>query len=104
MLILILFVLMSVQVSGVHWWYKTISHPAELMAGFYNCGHRDGYVPIVSMLKEHGAALYFTCVELRTSDQHREYPEALADPEGLVWQVYIIVFILRRIERLLYLY
>jgi hypothetical protein len=39
------------------------------------------------MLKKHGAALNFTCVELRTLDQHEGFPEALADPEGLVWQV-----------------
>jgi beta-amylase len=39
------------------------------------------------MLKKHGAALNFTCVELRTLDQHEDFPEALADPEGLVWQV-----------------
>lgn len=39
------------------------------------------------MLKKHDAALNFTCVELRTVAQHEDFPEALADPEGLVWQV-----------------
>ena len=39
------------------------------------------------MLKKYEAALNFTCVELRTLDQHEDFPEALADPEGLVWQV-----------------
>lgn len=72
------------QLSGIHWWYKTASHAAELTAGFYNPCNRDGYAPIATMLKNHGAALNFTCVELRTMDQHSE---ALADPEGLVWQV-----------------
>lgn len=75
------------QVSGIHWWYKTASHAAELTAGFYNPANRDGYAPIAAMLKKHGAALNFTCVELRTLDQHEDFPEALADPEGLVWQV-----------------
>lgn len=75
------------QLSGIHWWYKTASHAAELTAGFYNPSNRDGYAPIAAMLKKHGAALNFTCVELRTLDQHESFPEALADPEGLVWQV-----------------
>ncbi|XP_044367743.1 beta-amylase 2, chloroplastic isoform X1 [Triticum aestivum] len=77
----------AVKVSGIHWWYKTASHAAELTAGFYNPCNRDGYAPIAQVLKKHGAALNFTCVELRTMDQHEVYPEALADPEGLVWQV-----------------
>ncbi|XP_050249637.1 beta-amylase 2, chloroplastic [Quercus robur] len=75
------------KLSGIHWWYKTASHAAELTAGFYNPANRDGYAPIAAMLKKHGAALNFTCVELRTLDQHEDFPEALADPEGLVWQV-----------------
>ncbi|KAL8495257.1 hypothetical protein ACS0TY_019418 [Phlomoides rotata] len=77
----------SAKLSGIHWWYKTASHAAELTAGFYNPANRDGYAPIASILKKHETALNFTCVELRTLDQHEDFPEALADPEGLVWQV-----------------
>ncbi|KAJ4956789.1 hypothetical protein NE237_013572 [Protea cynaroides] len=77
----------ATKVSGIHWWYKTASHAAELTAGFYNPCNRDGYAPIAAMLKKHGVTLNFTCVELRTSDQNEDFPEALADPEGLVWQV-----------------
>ncbi|KAG9154485.1 hypothetical protein Leryth_020503 [Lithospermum erythrorhizon] len=79
--------LIAAKLSGIHWWYKTASHAAELTAGFYNPSNRDGYSPIASMLKKHETALNFTCVELRTLDQHEDFPEALADPEGLVWQV-----------------
>lgn len=79
------------QVSGIHWWYNTKSHAAELTAGFYNSGNFTGYSAIVSMLKKHGAALNFTCLELRTVDQEREFPEALSDPEGLVWEVNVIL-------------
>jgi beta-amylase len=75
------------QVSGVHWWYKTASHAAELTAGLYNTCNRDGYAAIAAVLKKYDATLNFTCVELCTTDQHEVYPEALADPEGLVWQV-----------------
>ncbi|CAM6088063.1 unnamed protein product [Calypogeia fissa] len=77
----------AAKVSGIHWWYKTASHAAELGAGFYNTAHRDGYLPIAQMLAKHNAAFNFTCVELSTLAQEEGYPEALADPEGLVWQV-----------------
>lgn len=75
------------QVSGIHWWYKTASHAAELCAGFYNPHNRDGYAPIADMLARHNAAFNFTCVELITTAQEDSFPEAMADPEGLVWQV-----------------
>ena len=75
------------QVSGIHWWYKTASHAAELTAGFYNAHNRDGYAAVTAMLARQKAALNFTCVELRTKQQQRDTPEAMADPEGLVWQV-----------------
>nr|XP_048334059.1 beta-amylase 2, chloroplastic isoform X2 [Ziziphus jujuba var. spinosa] len=77
----------AAKLSGIHWWYKTASHAAELTAGFYNPANRDGYAPVAAMLRKHETALNFTCVELRTLDQHEDHPEALADPEGLVWQV-----------------
>ncbi|KAK8965182.1 hypothetical protein KSP40_PGU007302 [Platanthera guangdongensis] len=77
----------AAKISGIHWWYKTASHAAELTGGFYNPCNRDGYAPIAAMLKKHDAALNFTCVELRTPVQNEEFPEALADPEGLAWQV-----------------
>lgn len=77
----------AAKLSGIHWWYKTASHAAELTAGFYNPSNRDGYAAIAAMLKKHEVAMNFTCVELRTLDQHEDFPEALADPEGLVWQV-----------------
>lgn len=77
----------AAKVSGIHWWYKTASHAAELAAGFYNPSNRDGYAAIAQMLKNHDAAFNFTCVELRTLDHEEGFPEAMADPEGLVWQV-----------------
>ncbi|KAI4355065.1 hypothetical protein L6164_003877 [Bauhinia variegata] len=80
-------IFITAKLSGIHWWYKTASHAAELTAGFYNPSNRDGYAPIAAMLKNHNTGLNFTCVELRTLDQHEDFPEALADPEGLVWQV-----------------
>eukprot|EP00249_Psilotum_nudum_P004860 c18344_g1_i1 orf=360-2003(-) len=77
----------SAKISGIHWWYKTASHAAELAAGFNNSCNRDGYAPIANMFKKHNITFNFTCVELRTTTHAADYPEALADPEGLVWQV-----------------
>ncbi|CAA3026586.1 beta-amylase 7-like isoform X1 [Olea europaea subsp. europaea] len=77
----------AAKISGIHWWYKTASHAAELTAGFYNPCNRDGYAAIMAMLKRHGAALNFTCSEISILDQHMEFSEALAEPEGLAWQV-----------------
>ncbi|KAK4476585.1 hypothetical protein RD792_015742 [Penstemon davidsonii] len=77
----------AAKLSSVHWWYKTASHAAELTAGFYNPCNRDGYAPIMAILKKHGAALCFTCSEMSMVDHHMGISEALADPEGLAWQV-----------------
>lgn len=46
------------KIGGIYWWYKTVSHPAELTAGYYNTQDRDGYDPVTSMLSRHGAALH----------------------------------------------
>lgn len=78
---------LAAKVSGIHWWYKTGSHAAELAAGFYNQASRCGYTPIASMLATHNATFNFTCIELRTAEQTASYPEAQADPEALVSQV-----------------
>lgn len=77
----------AAKLSGIHWWYKTASHAAELTAGFYNPCNRDGYAVVMSMLKKHGAALTFTTAEVGLLDQLEDSSEAIADPEGLAWQV-----------------
>lgn len=41
------------------------------------------------MLKKRGAALNFTFPLVQMLDRHEDLLEALADPEGLVWQVSI---------------
>ncbi|KAL5859754.1 hypothetical protein ACOSQ4_001050 [Xanthoceras sorbifolium] len=77
----------AAKLSGIHWWYKTASHAAELTAGFNNPCNRDGYAAIASTLKKHGAVLNFASSELNMLDRHEDFPEALADPVGLAWQV-----------------
>jgi len=65
--------LITVKCAGCHWWYNTLSHPAELTAGYYNVYGRDGYRDIAALCKRHGALLNFTCVEVG-------YPEPSAPP------------------------
>ncbi|PHT74516.1 Beta-amylase [Capsicum annuum] len=77
----------AAKLSGIHWWYKTAGHAAELTAGFYNPSNRDGYIVIAAMLKKHGAALNFKCAEMSMLEQAVDFSEALVDPEGLAWQV-----------------
>ncbi|KAF5451589.1 hypothetical protein F2P56_026682 [Juglans regia] len=77
----------AAKLPSIHWWYKTSSHAAELTAGFYNSCNRDGYAAIAAMLKKRGAALNFTFPLVQMLDRHEDLLEALADPEGLVWQV-----------------
>lgn len=74
----------ALKIAGVHWWYRTRSHPAELTAGYHNCEGGSGYGPIIDLCARHGAALTLTCVEMCDS-QHP--PEALCGPEGLLRQV-----------------
>ncbi len=64
--------------------FKSRAHAAELTAGYYNTRERNGYQPIMEMLRQHGAAASFTCVEMRDC----EHPlEARCSPEGLLNQV-----------------
>lgn len=75
---------LAAKVSGIHWWYKTDNHAAELTAGYYNLKSRDGYRPIARMLSRHYAILNFTCLEMRNSEQ---IAEAKSGPQELVQQV-----------------
>ena len=59
----------AAKVSGIHWWYLTDSHAAELTAGYYNTATNDGYAPIAQMFHAVGAAFDFTCLEMKDSEQ-----------------------------------
>ncbi|KAK2077699.1 hypothetical protein QBZ16_004545 [Prototheca wickerhamii] len=75
---------LSVKIAGVHWWYQSASHAAELTAGYYNVPGRDGYDALCALCARHGAAATLTCVEMCDA-QHP--PEALCGPEGVLRQV-----------------
>lgn len=74
----------SLKIAGVHWWYNSRSHAAEMTAGYYNTEAHDGYAGILELCAQHGMVATLTCVEMCDA-QHP--PEALCGPEGLLRQV-----------------
>ncbi|XP_031125668.1 beta-amylase 8-like [Ipomoea triloba] len=75
------------KISGIHWWYKTSSHAAELTAGYYNTSNQDGYSPLFEVLKKHNATMKFVSKEMETQISPHDLVEASADPNGLCLQV-----------------
>ncbi|GMJ13019.1 BETA-AMYLASE 5, beta-amylase 6 [Hibiscus trionum] len=75
---------LAAKIAGIHWWYKSPSHAAELTSGYYNLRDRDGYRPIARMLSRHYAIFNFTCLEMRNSEQRAD---AKCGPQELVQQV-----------------
>jgi len=73
----------SGKIAGVHWWYKTPSHAAELNAGYYNANGVDGYAEIAkAFAKTNGTVVDFTCLEMSDTQ-----PEYASGPQELVLQV-----------------
>ena len=70
---------LGAKLAGVHWWFKSRVHAAELTAGYYNTRERDGYGDLMAVLKKHSARLSFTCVEMRDCEHP---PEGRCSPEG----------------------
>ncbi|EEF39599.1 beta-amylase, putative [Ricinus communis] len=77
-------VILVAKIGGIYWWYQTVSHPAELTAGYYNTALRDGYDAVASVLSRHGAALHISCLEMMDSETP---PAFCCSPEGLLQQI-----------------
>ncbi|KAL8150701.1 hypothetical protein V2J09_020509 [Rumex salicifolius] len=77
-------VLLVAKIGIMYWWYRTLSHPAELTAGYYNTFLRNGYDPLASMLLHHGAAMHISCLEMMDEDT---LPAYRCSPEGLLRQL-----------------
>ena len=70
---------LGAKLAGVHWWFKSRAHAAELTAGYYNTRERDGYIPLMDILKKYHTHLSFTCVEMRDCEHP---PEGRCSPQG----------------------
>ncbi|BAM80224.1 probable beta-amylase [Cyanidioschyzon merolae strain 10D] len=78
---------LGIKVAGIHWWFKTPSHAAEMTAGYYHTADDPWtmYDGIAALLRKHGIIWNFTCYEMRDSEQR----EGKCSPEGLVNRVRI---------------
>lgn len=74
----------SIKIAGIHWWYMTQSHAAEMTAGYYNTKEHCGYTDIINLCSRYNANLILTCVEM-CDEQHPEY--ARCSPRRLLHQI-----------------
>jgi beta-amylase len=58
------------KIAGIHWWYMTFAHAAELTAGYYNTYFHDGYIDIANMFKKYNIEFAFTCLEMLDVNQN----------------------------------
>lgn len=72
---------LATKIAGIHWWYYTWSHAAELTAGYYNTIHYNGYIDIANMFKKYNIEFQFTCLEMKDQDQPSD---CACGPEELV--------------------
>ncbi|KAI5079246.1 hypothetical protein GOP47_0004725 [Adiantum capillus-veneris] len=72
------------KVPGVHWWYKSKSHAAEVTAGYYNIEGQDGYDKIARMFRDNSAMMILPCMEMSDKEQSSE---ASCSPEMLLLQI-----------------
>lgn len=75
---------LSLKIAGVHWWYRTRSHAAELTAGYFNSDDHCGYEKIVDLCREFGFNLILTCIEM-SDGQHPH--EVRSSPQNLLHQI-----------------
>ncbi|KAH6776969.1 beta-amylase 3 [Perilla frutescens var. frutescens] len=78
----------GITVSGkvplVHSWHRTLSHPAELTAGFYNTAGRDGYDDIARIFSRNSCSMILPGMDLTDVLQPHEYRSS---PESLLAQI-----------------
>ena len=60
---------LAAKIAGIHWWYYTWSHAAEITAGYYNTIHYNGYIDIANMFKRYNIEFAFTCLEMKDNEQ-----------------------------------
>ena len=54
---------LSLKISGIHWWYGTMHHAAELTAGYYNSNGHNAYLNFMEELGQM-VTYDFTCLEM----------------------------------------
>jgi len=75
-------VTITAKISGIHWWYSSNSHAAELTAGYYNTNNNNAYLQISQMLARYNVEFDITCLEMIDNDVG-----CGSEPQELVMQV-----------------
>ncbi|EEH55083.1 glycoside hydrolase family 14 protein [Micromonas pusilla CCMP1545] len=76
---------LAIKCAGIHWWYRTRAHAAELTTGGRGIGFGgSGYDKIMALCKRSGASVTFTCAEM-ADKEHTPFHKC--GPEGLLRQV-----------------
>jgi hypothetical protein len=78
---------LGAKLAGVHWWFKSRAHAAELTAGYYNTRDRDGYAPIIQVRCAAAAVCaVFLCLIYVSADcglpQHARQGQLCTDHPG----------------------
>ena len=76
----------AAKISGIHWWYNTANHGAELTSGYYNTNGNDGYLTIAKMLQRTNTTFCFTCLEMTDSSNCASAPVELVQQTILAAQ------------------
>ena len=76
----------AAKISGIHWWYNTPNHGAELTSGYYNTNGNDGYLTIAKMLSRTNTTFCFTCLEMTDSSNCASSPVELVQQTILAAQ------------------
>lgn len=67
----------AAKVAGIHWWYNTPHHAAEVTTGYYNTGGRNAYYELAQLFAETNTTFCFTCLEMKNQDYCASAPETL---------------------------
>lgn len=82
----------AAKISGIHWWYNTASHGAELTSGYYNTNGNDAYLNIAKMMSRSNTTFCFTCLEMTDSSNCASSPVELVQQSILAAQTTKIGF------------
>lgn len=67
----------AAKISGVHWWYNSPSHAAEVTAGYLNTNGVNAYEQIAEMFAKTHTEFDFTCLEMFDDSNCNSGPQQL---------------------------
>mmetsp|Transcript_21021 Transcript_21021/g.29487 ORF Transcript_21021/g.29487 Transcript_21021/m.29487 type:complete len:458 (-) Transcript_21021:87-1460(-) len=68
---------LAAKVAGIHWWYATDNHAAEVTAGYFNTDNDNAYAQIATVFAKYNVNFDFTCLEMTDSSNCASAPQEL---------------------------